>query len=85
MKLPPDYQPEFESIKDRLLEIAQIHSVDTLLKRVVNGVLKRPHVALAQIWLVDKCDRHGSCVMRSEVRQPKNLFASGCQRRACPP
>ncbi len=66
MKLQPDYQPEFESIKNRLLEIAQIHSVDTLLKRVVNSVLERPHVALAQIWLVDKCDRHSSCPMRSE-------------------
>jgi hypothetical protein len=35
--MQPDYQPEFESIKNRLLEIAQIHSVDTLLKPVVIG------------------------------------------------
>jgi len=66
VNLPPDYQPEFESIKDRLLEVAQIHSVGTLLKRVVNALMERPHVALAQIWLVDKCDKHDSCPMRSE-------------------
>ncbi len=53
MNLPADYQPEFESIKDRLLQIAQIHSVDTLIKRVAHGFLERPHVALAQIWLVE--------------------------------
>ena len=74
MNLPADYQPEFESIKDRLLEVAQIHSVDTLIKRVVNDLMERPHVALAQIWLVDKCDGHISCPMRSECSSQKTCL-----------
>ena len=64
MNLPADYQPEFESIKDRLLEVAQIHPVDTLIKRVVHGLLERPHVALAQIWLVDM--RRAALLRRSK-------------------
>lgn len=85
MNLPADYQPEFESIKNRLLEVAQIHSVDTLLKRVVHGLMERPHVALAQIWLVDKCDRHVSCPMRSECASRQtclHLAASAARPQA---
>jgi transcriptional regulator with GAF, ATPase, and Fis domain len=85
MNLPPDYQPEFESIKDRLLEIAQIHSVDTLLKRVMHDLMERPHVASAQIWLVDKCDKHKSCPLRSECASRQtclHLAASAARPRA---
>jgi hypothetical protein len=36
MLLSADYKPEFESLRDRLIELAQIRHVDELLKRVVN-------------------------------------------------
>jgi transcriptional regulator with GAF, ATPase, and Fis domain len=61
MLLPPDYTPEFESLRDRLIELAQIRHVDELLKRVVNLLAERPHIALARIWLLDQGDLCKSC------------------------
>ena len=61
--LSADYKPEFESLRDRLLELAQIRHVDELLKRVVTVLAERPHVALARIWLVDRGDLCASCHM----------------------
>lgn len=63
MFLGADYQPEFESFKDGLLELAQIRSVDELLKRVVTRLAARPHVAAARIWLMDDGDLCSSCAM----------------------
>jgi transcriptional regulator with GAF, ATPase, and Fis domain len=74
MLLSADYKPEFDSLRDRLVELAQIRQVDELLKRVVGVLAERPHVALARIWLVDqgdicklchlraKCPNHTSCL-----------------------
>jgi transcriptional regulator with GAF, ATPase, and Fis domain len=61
--LSADYKPEFNSLRDRLLELAQIRHVDELLKRVVTVLAERPHVALARIWLVDHGDLCASCHM----------------------
>ncbi len=61
MFLPKDYQPEFESLSRHLLELAQIRSPVELLRSVVQRLGERPHVALARIWLIEKCDRFGSC------------------------
>jgi transcriptional regulator with GAF, ATPase, and Fis domain len=62
--LAADYTPEFESFKERLLELAQIRSVAELLRRVVTRLAEPPYVALARIWLVDKGDLCSSCGMR---------------------
>jgi len=64
--LADDYTPEFDSFKERLLELAQIRSVDELLRRVVTSLAERPHVALARIWVVDKGDVCASCPMRAQ-------------------
>jgi transcriptional regulator with GAF, ATPase, and Fis domain len=84
MLLPPDYTPEFESLRDSLIELAQIRHVDELLKRLVNLLAERPHIALARIWLADqgdicklchslpKCPDHTSCL---------HLVASAGRRR----
>ena len=64
MYLAVDYTPEFESFKERLLELAQIRSVSDLLRRVVTRLAEPPYVALARIWLVDKGDLCSSCCMR---------------------
>jgi transcriptional regulator with GAF, ATPase, and Fis domain len=61
--LGADYKPEFESLRDRLLEVAQIRHVDELLQRVVTVLAERPHIALARIWLIDSGDICASCHM----------------------
>jgi transcriptional regulator with GAF, ATPase, and Fis domain len=70
--LAADYPPEFDSLKDRLLELAQIRSVEELLRRVVTRLAELPYVALARIWLVDKGDLCGSCSMRPKC--PSQTF-----------
>jgi transcriptional regulator with GAF, ATPase, and Fis domain len=60
-----DYTPEFDSFKERLLELAQTRSVDELLKRVVSRLVERPHVAMARIWLIDRGDRCATCAQRA--------------------
>lgn len=49
-----------------LLEIAQEHSLEQLLKTLVRRVLEREHVARVRIWLVEKGDVCATCVRRSE-------------------
>ena len=61
MSLTATYEPEFESFKEHLLELAQLRSVDELLDRVVCLLAARPHVALARIWLRDSGDACGAC------------------------
>jgi transcriptional regulator with GAF, ATPase, and Fis domain len=53
-------------MKDRLLELAQQRSVDSLLKSMVNGAASRPHVALARIWLIEKGDICETCHLRQD-------------------
>ena len=65
MFLAEDYKPEFNTLRDRLLELAQIRQVDELLKRVVAVLAERPHVALARIWLMNRGDECCGCGMIS--------------------
>ncbi|MGA2748301.1 MAG: sigma 54-interacting transcriptional regulator [Verrucomicrobiota bacterium] len=66
MELPSDYKPEFDSVRDFLLEIAPERSVDRLLRKVVQQIGERPHTALAHLWLIDKGDLCASCPMRPQ-------------------
>lgn len=59
--LSANYQPEFESLRERLLELARLRSVDELMRRVVTLLAERPHVALARIWLLDRGDQCQRC------------------------
>ena len=83
MLLSADYKPEFDSFKDRLLELAQIRQVDELMRRVVKLLAERPHVALARIWLVnqgdlcDLCHEAGRCRNRAQCL---HLVASAGKR-----
>ncbi|HYW81474.1 MAG TPA: sigma 54-interacting transcriptional regulator [Thermoguttaceae bacterium] len=56
-----DYEPEFDSLKDLLLEIAQERSTEALLQEIVRRLADRPHVVLSRIWLVETDDRCDSC------------------------
>jgi transcriptional regulator with GAF, ATPase, and Fis domain len=62
--LAADCPPEFDSFKERLLELAQIRSVAELLRCVVTRLAEPQYVALARIWLVDRGDLCSSCCMR---------------------
>lgn len=66
MNLGTDYQPEFDSLRGLLLEIAQIRSVEDLLQRIVTRMAARPHVALTRVWLVERGDLCGACPMRAQ-------------------
>ena len=69
-----DYRPEFDSFKALLLELAQIRSVDKLLKVVVTRLAERPHVALARVWLLDAADQCETCRLRLECADQKNCL-----------
>ena len=64
MPLGPDYEPEFDSLRDLLLEIAPERSVEHLLRKVVQRLAERPHALVARLWLLEKCDLCASCPMR---------------------
>jgi transcriptional regulator with GAF, ATPase, and Fis domain len=72
--LTADCPPEFDSFKERLLELAQIRSVDELLRRVVTRLAEPPYVALARIWLVDKGDLCPTCSMRPQCPDQTNCL-----------
>jgi len=59
--LPYDYVPEFESLKDLLLEMPRERSLGRLLRLIVKRFAERPHLALARIWLVRRGDRCDDC------------------------
>lgn len=65
MQLASDYKPEFESLRDLLLEIAPERSVEHLLRKVVQQLAERPHAVLVRVWLLEEGDICGSCAMRS--------------------
>ncbi len=64
MFITADYKPEFDSFRDRLLEVAQIRHVAEVMERVVALLAARPHVALARIWLIRAGDTCTTCEMR---------------------
>lgn len=56
MQLDPNYEPDYGSLQALLLEMAQEHAVAPLLKMIVRQLARRPHVALARIWLIQSAD-----------------------------
>ncbi|MBI4642095.1 MAG: sigma 54-interacting transcriptional regulator, partial [Candidatus Tectomicrobia bacterium] len=66
MKLDANYEPEFESLKGLLLDMAQERSVARLLQMIVSRLAERPHIALARIWLIQPGDICLSCPLRAE-------------------
>lgn len=66
MKIDTNYNPEFESLKDLLLDMSQERDVDIILGMLAERLAARPHIALACIWLVEPGDRCSSCSMLDE-------------------
>jgi transcriptional regulator with GAF, ATPase, and Fis domain len=83
MELGADYQPEFESLRDGLLELAQVRQVETLMQRVVGLMAERPHIALARLWLKepgDLCEHCAQSARCSDHRACLHLAASAGRR-----
>ena len=88
MDTDKSYQPEFESLKELLLDMSQERDVDVLLKMIVERLAARPHVALARIWLVKPGDLCGSCPMAEKCADREHclhLAASAGDERASGP
>ncbi|VAX28729.1 Transcriptional regulator, Fis family [hydrothermal vent metagenome] len=66
MDIDPDYQPEFGSLKNLLLDMAEERSWETLLNMTGNRLLERPHMVLGRIWIVLPGDICATCPMRQE-------------------
>jgi transcriptional regulator with GAF, ATPase, and Fis domain len=66
MPIAKNYKPEFESIKDLILDIAQERSAELLLVMIVDRLAQRPHVALARIWLIKPGDICVNCTMQPD-------------------
>lgn len=49
-----------------LLEMAHEHSLETLLHGLVERAMERPHMACAQVWLIEKGDLYATCPRRFE-------------------
>jgi len=65
MHLASDYRPEFESLANLLLEVAQERATEQLFKMVVRRMAERPHVFLANLWLLDKGDMCSACLLQA--------------------
>ncbi len=61
MFLPENYQPEFESLKTLMVDMAEERSLNRLLSMIVERFATRPHLALARLWLIRPGDRCDSC------------------------
>lgn len=49
-----------------LMEIAHEHSLETLLNKLTERAMERPHIVCAQVWLVEKGDRCEVCRRRAD-------------------
>ena len=64
MQLAPDYMPEFDSLADLLLEVAQERSTEQLFSKIVRRLAERPHVFMAGLWVLAKGDHCTACPMQ---------------------
>lgn len=87
MKLDETYQPEYESLKELLIEMASERSVDVLLRMIVRKMTQRPHIALIRIWLKkqgDQCDTCAKAAFCPRHADCLHLVASGGHSIAVP-
>ncbi|MHB8763101.1 MAG: sigma-54-dependent Fis family transcriptional regulator [Deferrisomatales bacterium] len=70
MRLPDDYRPEYDSLRDFLVAMAEERSAHALPDRMVCQMASRPHVARSRVWLVGPGDRCPRCPRRPDCRDP---------------
>ena len=66
MENDPDFEPEFDSLKSLILDMAQERSLDALLNLIVNRLNQREHLALIRIWLTEPGDKCDTCPMQEQ-------------------
>lgn len=66
MQITAEYEADFQSLKDLVLEIARERSAQSLLRKIVDRLAARPHVALARIWLRGPGDVCRTCPLGEE-------------------
>ncbi len=66
MKSEVQMEPEFESMKALLLDMAQEVKWESLIALIGDRLLQRPHLSMVRIWLVKQGDRCESCPMKGE-------------------
>jgi transcriptional regulator with GAF, ATPase, and Fis domain len=64
MKFDLEYEPEFESLKCLLLEMAQERSLCKLMQLIVQRLADRPHIGSSRLWLIKPGDICDSCQQR---------------------
>ncbi len=63
VSLDETYQPEYDSLKELLIQMASERSVPALLRLIVTHMTLRPHVALVRIFLKKPADICHECSM----------------------
>ena len=58
------FDPNFAA--QLLVEIAHEKSLERLLQRLIEGVMERPYIVCAQVWLIEKGDLCATCSFRAE-------------------
>ncbi|THB80739.1 MAG: AAA family ATPase [Desulfobacteraceae bacterium] len=72
MHLEPTYVPEYESLKELLIDMASERSVPVVLDMIADRMALRPHIALVRIWLkktgdiCDQCEMISHCPERDQ-------------------
>ncbi len=61
--LPEGYEPEFDSLKGILLDLARQRTLDGVMHCITHRIVERPHIALSQVWLVQPGDVCQKCPM----------------------
>ncbi|MCP4752851.1 MAG: hypothetical protein GY866_18350 [Proteobacteria bacterium] len=64
MQLDAKYEPEFESVKRLLLDMAQERSIDVLFDMIVERMTQRQHVALTCIWMIRENEACPACRLK---------------------
>lgn len=81
MQIPDDYQPEFDSLLDLMLQIGREQSAQKIPHMLTRTFALRPHVALARIWLVKPGDRCNTCHRNHTCRHSDCLHMESSHSR----
>ncbi len=71
MNLQEDYRPEYDTLRQFLIQMTEERSADALPGMIVRQMASRPHVALARVWILrpgdicTECEYSQICADRS--------------------
>ena len=74
MEFSLEYEPEFESLKCLLLEMAQERSLCKLMQLIVQRLADRPHMASVKLWLIQPGDLCESCPQREHCASQESCL-----------